>query len=78
MPAICFYTFYIGARDTLVTFDDACPTSSGNCTVLWGSKVTRGRYEEQLQAFLKRKSHFYALWPLKKLFLGVLFNKIHR
>ena len=28
IPAICFYTFYIGARDTLVTFDDACPTSS--------------------------------------------------
>ena len=28
IPAICFYTFYISARDTLVTFDDACPTSS--------------------------------------------------
>ena len=28
IPAICFYTFYIGARDTLVTFDDAWPTSS--------------------------------------------------
>ena len=27
IPAICFYTFYVGARDTLVTFDDACPTS---------------------------------------------------
>ena len=22
------HTFYIGARDTLVTFDDTCPTSS--------------------------------------------------
>ena len=25
---MCFYTSYIGARDTLVTFDDPCPTSS--------------------------------------------------
>ena len=32
IPAICLYTFYIGARDTVVTLilmtDDTCPISS--------------------------------------------------
>ena len=42
----------------------------------WGSKVMRGRYQEQLQAFFKvdkRKGRFRALWPPKKLILRVLF-----
>ena len=43
---------------------------------LWGSKVMRGRYQEQLQAFFKvdkREGRFRALWPPKKLILRVLF-----
>ena len=47
---------------------------------LWRSKVMRGRYQEQLQAFLKidkGEGRFRALWPRlwppKKLILGVLF-----
>ena len=29
-----FSTFYVGARDILVTFDDACPTSSASAVLL--------------------------------------------
>ena len=43
---------------------------------LWGSKVMCGRYQEQLQAFLKvdkKRKLFSCLVPAEKLILGVLF-----
>ena len=32
---LCLYIFHVGARDTLVTFDDACPTSFDTCTYIY-------------------------------------------
>ena len=42
---------------------------------LWGSKVMCGRYQEQLQAFLKvdKKRKLFSSVPAEKLILGVLF-----